>query len=92
MTLKEVQLVIECDNEMKKQELEVKKHQIYDDSYLTALFVGCILNGKTIPSFSEIFPDTKSDTKSVTSTLDNNTLMIKEKLLDFANKANKRRK
>lgn len=87
MTLKEIKLIIETFSENRKIEIEQQKHNIYNTSFLTALFVGCVFNGKNIPTISEVFPDTAvEETKEDTS-----VLIIKEKLLDFANEANKRR-
>ena len=86
MTLKEIKLVIESYAENKNNELEQQKHYVYNNAYLTAVFVGCLFNGKQLPTISEVFPEVKSE-----ETQDNNVLIIKEKLLDFAEQVNKRR-
>ena len=88
MTLKEIKLIIEAFTDIKKQEVEQIKHSTYNNSYLTAFFVGCVLNGRNIPTISEVFPDIKVEEDKP----DNQVLLIKEQLLDFAEKANKRRK
>ena len=91
MTISEVQDVVEAYIEKKKNEDKQLKGIIYNNAYLTALFVGQMLGGKHIASFEDIFPDEKNENDTMTHQQMQDEI-LKEKLRDFAKKANQQRR
>lgn len=53
--------------------------QIYNSSYLTALFVNCMFAGEKVPEYDEVFTGTKTEE---TQYADNT--YVKELFLDYA--------
>ena len=96
MTLQEIIDVLEVFQE--KAEDETKKELLfsYNTARLTSMFVLNGLNGKTSPSFNELFPDLFAaapvKTTELTQAEYNRTMMYKEQMLDFAIAHNKKRK
>ena len=79
--------------ENKQNEQKTQKVILYNQAYLTSLFIGKMLGGKTIPQIGELFPElnqTPQDVKEEEK-VDNSWMIIKERMIDFANEANKRR-
>lgn len=76
---------IETYQEMKQHEAKEKSAEIYQNAMLISSFVGCVLSGKSIPTYEDIFE------KQEQEQIDRNTILIKERLLDFAQEANRRR-
>ena len=90
MTIKEVQEIVEAYVEKRNIDNKLLKNAIYNNSYLTALFVGQMLGGKKISSYEEIFPEEK--TESVEPKTNIADEVLKDRLRDFARKANEQRK
>ena len=96
MTLQEIIDVLEAFQE--KTEDEAKKELLfsYNTARLTSMFVLNGLNGKSSPSFNELFPDLFAaepvKTNELTQAEYNRTMMYKEQLLDCAIAHNKKRK
>lgn len=90
MTIGEVKLVTETYLENKKQEMKMNNIRIYNIAYLTSTFVGLILDGKKPPKINTIFPDTEEDAK--TDGVDNEVILVRERLKEFAMNANKQRR
>lgn len=86
-SLYEITQIIESYNRMKVQELEEYRHKEYSLASLIAHFVGCVLNGNSIPTYEELH--CPQEEKPV---MDNETILLKERLIDFANQHNKQRK
>ena len=82
-------MAIEIYVEEKKRELKSKQRELYDLAYMTSVFVGKVFNGHNIPKIEELFPDEQNDASE--DKVDNSWIIIKEKMIDFANEANKRR-
>lgn len=91
MTVGEVKLVTEVYIEEKKTESKVFNTRIYNAAYLTASFVGLILNGKQPPTIENVFPDVEVE-PAKTNGVDNEVIKVREQLREFAMNANKRRK
>lgn len=91
MTLAEVQEVMTAYIEKKKTEDKQLKAALYNNAYLTALFVGQMLNGKHIASFEDVFPDEKKEEAKVDKQRMQDEI-LKEKIRDFARKANEQRR
>lgn len=71
--------------ELKQQQAKVI---IYNNAYLTSVFVGHILGGKKIPDYSEIFKD---EPKVQTDEAIEDSLLA-DRMRDFARNANKQLK
>ncbi len=88
MTLEEINLCIKSYQQ--KEELKAKEilASNYNSAFLIASFVGAVLNGKEIPTISQIYPDQFPEPKEE----ENKAWMIyKEQMLDFAIAYNKKR-
>lgn len=93
MTIKEVQMVAEAYIENRKDEDKILKSTIYNQSYLTAMFVGQMLSGKKVSTFEDIFPDVALNTQgSEKSKAEIEASIIRDKFMDFARKANEQRR
>lgn len=93
MTVKEVSSVIDIYTEKKKAEAKAEKIKIYNLALLNAAFVGRALAGKNIPDLDKVFPELAQDVQEQPQAQDDKSwLIIKEKMIDFANAANKHRK
>ena len=93
MTLKEIRIVVDNFITEKENETKITKIKLYNQAYLNSLFIGKMISGKTIPSLEEIFPDVTGVTQEVKEEkkVDNSWIIVKERMIDFANEANKRR-
>ena len=89
MTVGEVKLVTETYIENKKQEVRMNNIKVYNTAYLTSTFVGLILDGKKLPKINTVFPDTEEEK---TDGVDNEVILVREKLKEFARNANKQRR
>lgn len=87
-------MVIDAYIEKKKFKDKQTRINIYNQAYLTSMFVGTILGGKPIPQIDNVFPDLKPEpqVENQSKTMDRESIILKEKMIDFANEANKRRK
>lgn len=83
-------MAIDVHVEIKNKETKSKQNLIYDLAYMTAVFVGKVFNGSTLPKIEEIFPEEQKEEPE--EVIDNSWIIIKERMIDFANEANKRRK
>lgn len=92
MTIKEVQMVSEAFIDNKRNEDRILKSTIYNQSYLTAMFVGQILGGKKPSSIEDIFPDLAVEDVQGKSQAEIEASIIRDKFMDFARKANEQRK
>lgn len=74
----------------RKEELKAKEilASNYNCSYMISNFVGCVLNGKPIPSIHQLFPSQFPTEEKQ----DNSWMLYKEQMLDFAMAHNKKRK
>lgn len=90
MTVGEIRKCIDAYGANKEQELKSKKVEIYNSAALIASFVGRMLNSKHFPSYDEVF----AESTNVESKEDEQKriALLKERMLDFANEVNKRRK
>lgn len=81
-----------------KQEEESKREILlgYNTARLTAMFVLNGLNGKSSPSFNELFPglldQPKVDNNRLSAAEYQRAMMYKEQMIDFAIAHNKKRK
>ena len=94
MTIKEVQMVCEAFIDEKKYEQRLLKVETYNTAYLSSLFIGLVLSGKTIPKFSTIYPD-EDDTSNVIEEEDRQRIeasILQDKMMEFAKNANEQRK
>lgn len=89
MTLEEINLCIKSYQQ--KEELKAKEilASNYNSAFLIASFVGAMLNGKEIPTISQIYPDQFPDTTKKEET--KAWMIYKEQMLDFAIAHNKKR-
>lgn len=83
MTFKEISIFIE---EKSKYDLTMN----YNLASMIAHFVNLGLNGKPIPSIGEIYPGLFNTT--VEPVEDNRWMLWKERMIDYANEHNKRRR
>ena len=88
-----MKLVTDNFIENKQNEQKTQKILLYNQAYLNALFIGKMIGGKTIPQLEEVFPDLTGINQEVKEEekVDNSWIIIKERMIDFANEANKRR-
>ena len=82
-------MAIEIYVERKKRDLKSKQRELYDLAYMTSIFVGKVFNGHTLPKIEDIFPDEQETPQE--EKIDNSWVIIKERMIDFAQEANKRR-
>ena len=87
-------MVIDAYIEKRKFEDKQSKITIYNQAYLTSLFVGSVIGGKSIPPIDKVFPELKPEPQEVnqSKTMDRDSIILKERMIDFANEANKRRR
>jgi len=92
MTIKDVEIVSNAFIENKEIEVKSIKANTYNQAYLTTLFIGKMLGGKSIPKIEEVFPELSTDVQESPQkeVVDNSWIIIKERMIDFANEANKR--
>lgn len=93
MTLKEIKLIIDNYIKTKQDDVKLDKIRTYNQAFLSSLFIGKMLGGKSIPPIEQIFPDVieMPQEEKHDNQMDNNLIIIKERMIDFANEANKRR-
>ena len=94
MTIKEVKLVVELFIENKKDEQKAEKAHLYNQSYLNALFIGKMLEGKPIPPIEKVFTGVTGEPQEEHHAMtkqEKEAIILKERMIDFANEANKRR-
>ena len=92
MTLKEIRIVVDNFILEKENETKLTKIKLYNQAYLNTLMIGKMIGGKTIPQLEEVFPDlTGINQDKQEEKTDNSWIIIKERMIDFANEANKRR-
>lgn len=90
-------MVIQAYSDEKKNENKALKAELYNSAYLTAVFVGKMLAGKSIPQIHEVFPELAQDVQKEQESkpaepVDNSWILIKERMIDFANEANKHKR
>lgn len=90
MTVGEIRKCIDAYGANKEQELKSKKVELYNSAALIASFVGRMLNSKHFPSYDEVFAE--STTVESKDEEQKRIALLKERMLDFANEVNKRRK
>lgn len=86
-SLYEIEEIIDSYNRRKKAEIEEYMHKEHSLASLIAHFVGCVLNGKQIPTYEELH-----NPKEVEPLMDKEAILLKERLIDYANQHNKQRK
>lgn len=94
MTLAEMMIYFDCYEEresVKAKEIIVTNYNL---AYSIALFINNSLNGESIPTINDLYPEmfgeaVKNEEKPV---MDYNLIRIKEQLLDFAESHNKKNK
>ena len=94
MTIKEVKLVVELFVENRQNEQKAEKAHLYNQSYLNALFIGKMLEGKPIPPIEEVFSGVTGEPQDENQKMtmqEKEAIILKERMIDFANEANKRR-
>lgn len=87
MTIGEILLIIESYNKKSEDDYKTKLAVNYALAVNISQFVGKVLNGKPIPSFRETYPDLFKDEEYESQ----QWMVYKERLMDFANRHNKRR-
>jgi len=96
MTIKEIRMVVDAYIEKRKLDDKQLKATIYNQAYLTSMFVGSILGGKSIPQIDKVFPEMtqepQDENHGKTNGVDNSVIIIREKMREFAKHANERRK
>ena len=86
MTIKEINIFLGAYQE--KEKLSYSK--AYLQASLVANFVGCIINGKTIPPIHQVFPELYTDEIEQERKQYMAEMLYKEQMLDWANAVNKR--
>lgn len=91
MTLEEINLCIKSYQQ--KEELKAKEilASNYNSAFLIASFVGAVLNGKEIPTISQIYPDQFPELPEPKEEENKAWMIYKEQMLDFAIAHNKKR-
>lgn len=93
MTLKEVQLVVKAFMEHQESKQKQIQVEVYNTAYLTSIFVGCILGGKQLPTYNDVFKEgiqeiqVEDPAKELIE-----ASILADKMRDFARNANEQRK
>ncbi len=90
MTLKEVHLVIDAFIKKEEDKAQQIKIALYNNAYLTSIFVGHILGGKSIPQYSDVFKEELNAPKSQQDEAVDDSILA-DMMRDFARNANKQR-
>lgn len=89
MTFKEVQMIIDAFINKEKNKQQLVQVVLYNNAYLTSMFVGHVLGGKSIPKYEDIFKEELQQGPNDDSLEDS---ILADRLRDFARNANKQRK
>ena len=89
MTIKEVQMVIDAFIKKEESKAQQVKIALYNNAYLTSMFVGHVLGGKNIPRYEDVFKEELQHGSNDEVMEDS---ILADMMRDFARNANEQRK
>ena len=93
MTLAEITIQIDADQEQRENEVRTQVANAYNLAGLIALFIGNSFNGQKNPSIEELYPQlfpTEPSTPGMSDVEYQRMMMYKEQFMDFAEAHNKK--